>query len=463
MEIDKDKFCEICCEHYTKVRRTKITCNSLNDKGERCNARICKKCVQYYLVSEDKDPECMVCKQPYDRRFITDNLDPTFLKGALRKHEKKLIVDNEMSKMLDTQQHVQVYLEEKKQREAINTVIKERDEIIQKARLESSKKLQELEKTKKSIKKEKIQFKYPCPIDGCRGFISVKGNCGTCECKVCTNCNQIKEADHVCNPDDVASFELIKKATKPCPKCGERIQKISGCDQMWCTSLNSKGETCGCTFSWKTGEIEKGNVHNPHFYQWIKKNGGQVREPGDVVCGGLINYTLFYARLTANQQVDKLKLEHPIFMLYKKDKSRQMKNAVITLRNVLVDFHRAIGDLRYRLPHFRRTARNNEDSLNLRIQYSVNEITKEQFEKTIMRRHVEKQKTTEMLKVLELYNTVGVEQLNSMNGDVSNENILNICNTIFNLVTYINEEFIKVNKAYTGQAYKINPRFFLTR
>ena len=29
------------------------------------------------------------------------------------------------------------------------------------------------------------------------------------------------------NPDDIASFELIKKETKPCPKCGERIQKIS--------------------------------------------------------------------------------------------------------------------------------------------------------------------------------------------------------------------------------------------
>ena len=39
MEIDKDKFCEICCEHYTKVRRIKITCNALNDKGERCNEK----------------------------------------------------------------------------------------------------------------------------------------------------------------------------------------------------------------------------------------------------------------------------------------------------------------------------------------------------------------------------------------------------------------------------------------
>ena len=466
MEIDKDKFCEICCEHYTNVRRIKITCNALNDKRERCNAKICKKCVQYYLVSEDKDPECMVCKQPYDRRFITDNLDPTFLKGALKKHEKKLIVDSEMSKMLETQQHVQAYIEEKKQKTAIDKIIRERDEIIEKARIEARKKLDEIEKNKKTVKKEKIQFKYPCPIDGCRGFISVKGNCGTCECKVCTNCNQIKEIDHVCNPDDIASFELIKKETKPCPKCGERIQKISGCDQMWCTSLNDKGEPCGCTFSWRTGEIEKGNIHNPHFYQWAQKIGGQIREPGDIVCGGIINYHIFQSRLRLNKEITKLELTNPEFLKYKTIENKiptyGNANRDITPFYILINFHRAIGDLGYRLPQLRRTARNAQDNLQLRIQYSVKEITKEQFEKAIMRKHVEKQKITEVLKVLELYNTVGIEQINSIGDNISNEHIINVCNTIFNLIKYINEEFVKVNKAYTGKAYQIK-RFFLSR
>ena len=48
-----------------------------------------KKCIQYYLTTIDKEPECMKCKEPYDRRFISDHLDPTYLKGALRKHTKR--------------------------------------------------------------------------------------------------------------------------------------------------------------------------------------------------------------------------------------------------------------------------------------------------------------------------------------------------------------------------------------
>jgi hypothetical protein len=453
MEINKDKYCEICCNHYTKVRRIKITCS--------CGAKICKKCVQYFLISEDKDPQCMICKEPYDRRFISDNLDPTFLKGALRKHEKKLIVDNEMSKMLDTQQHVQAYLDQKKFNEEQAKIIKERDEIIAKARAEATEKLTMITKNTKIVKKDKVQFKYPCPIEDCRGFVSVRGNCGVCECKVCTTCNQVKQVDHECNPDDISSFELIKKETKPCPKCGERIQKISGCDQMWCTAEKVKGQPCGCTFSWRTGEIEQGNVHNPHFYQWAQRNGGQVRNPGDIVCGGILNYTIFYARLTANNELLKLKSNHVHFKTY--ESLKDFKRINVTVKNVLIDFHRGIGDLGYHLPYLRRIARANGDNLQLRIEYSVKDITQERFERSIMRKHVEKEKAIELLKVFELYNTVGIEQLNSLRDNNTTEHILKMCDTIFNLVDYINEELVKVNKAYSGKAHQISNRFILRR
>ena len=453
MELDKDKYCEICCDNYTNVRRIKLTCP--------CGAKICKKCVQYFLVNEDKEPQCMICKEPYDRRFITDNLDPTFLKGALRQHAKKLIVDSEMSKMLDTQQHVQVYLDQKKINDALALIIKERDAAILAAKLLAGEKSEALNKTKKAVKKERVSFKYPCPMEDCRGFVSVKGNCGTCECKVCTTCNQVKQVDHECNPDDTASFELIKKETKPCPKCSERIQKISGCDQMWCTAEKVKGQPCGCTFSWKSGEIEIGNVHNPHFFQWAQRNGSQVRNPGDIVCGGMLNHVIFNARLNSNKEAEHLKSSHVNFKKFSSVKS--FKNIKVNVKTVLIYFYRGIGDLGYFLPVLRRTAGNNEDSLQLRIKYSVKEITKEQFERTIMRKHVEKEKAIELLKVFELYNTVGIEQLNSLRDNCSTEHILKLCDTLFNLVDYINEELVKVNKAYSGRAYHITERFSLSR
>ena len=40
---------------------------------------------------------------------------------------------------------------------------------------------------------------------------------------------------------------------------------------------------CGTAFSFATGRVVLGHIHNPHYYEFLRRDGGEVpREPGDV-------------------------------------------------------------------------------------------------------------------------------------------------------------------------------------
>jgi hypothetical protein len=137
-------------------------------------------------------------------------------------------------------------------------------------------------------KSERREFVMKCPEEGCRGFLSSAYKCGTCEKFTCAHCLEVlgatKDDNHVCNKDTVETAKTIKSETRPCPKCGTRIFKIDGCNQMWCTM-----DGCDTAFDWVTGKVETGRNHNPHYYEWLRRTGGGVarREPGDMVCGGM--------------------------------------------------------------------------------------------------------------------------------------------------------------------------------
>ena len=78
------------------------------------------------------------------------------------------------------------------------------------------------------------KFVRKCPTEVCKGFMNEDWFCGLCDRHFCEHCNEQLGEGHTCDPDAVKTMELLKKDTKPCPKCGTMIQKLSGCAQMWC-------------------------------------------------------------------------------------------------------------------------------------------------------------------------------------------------------------------------------------
>jgi hypothetical protein len=135
---------------------------------------------------------------------------------------------------------------------------------------------------------EKKKFIRRCTRDNCQGFLSTAWKCGICEYYSCNKCfkerGKKQDDPHECKKEDLETAELIRKDSKPCPNCGEFITKSEGCDQMFCVS-------CQTPFSWNTGKIiTTGAIHNPHYYEWLKRNGQNLpRNPADVPCGGYPN------------------------------------------------------------------------------------------------------------------------------------------------------------------------------
>ena len=112
-----------------------------------------------------------------------------------------------------------------------------------------------------------------CPTQDCKGILNAEWHCILCNVDSCSSCHEIKGEEHKCDSNTVETVKMLNADTKSCPKCYTSIYKIDGCDQMWCVK-------CHTAFSWKTGAIET-KIHNPHYYEWMRKNSANGVIPRD--------------------------------------------------------------------------------------------------------------------------------------------------------------------------------------
>jgi len=231
------------------------------------------------------------------------------------------------------------------------------------------------------------KFIMSCPMDTCRGFLSTQYKCGTCQTQICSDCLTKKEEGHTCVESDKLTADMIKKETKPCPKCGTRIYKIDGCDQMYCTSQQT-GTVCGTAFSWKTGKIETGQIHNPHYYE-MARNGMNLRNVGDVQCGGIpeIGWILRMLRVLDPELSGRIARIH---------------------RRLLEHIQYTANEARQRIQSHEQEAR------KVRVTYMMGHINKEEFSTTIYRQEREHQKAVDIYHILDLISISGIEAFHAI-------------------------------------------------
>ena len=380
--------CSICIEDYkNSINRKKVSCGY-------CDYHSCVGCTQKYLLTQVVDAHCMNCRTGWNREFIDLNMSKIFRTTLWRDHKKNLILNREKAilpimqryaaafkKMEDLQKILTKYTTELTTLSSAKHIINQKistirnniiyQELTTEIEMEEYEKLnvllnesnistntyylQEMKQSKINYQyqeqvhiyndtstkkpKERKEFIFKCVKEGCRGFLSSAYKCDLCSTYVCKDCMIIKkEKDddtHVCKKEDVDTVTMIRKDTRPCPKCGIRISKIDGCDQMWCVA-----EGCGTPFSWNSGQVISGVIHNPHYYEWVRRNNGDIpRNPGDVDrCGANVNvgYHELYRILNINgiYPMDRLyfsnihrcilDIEHVRFVSYPQTRSPNM-------------------------------------------------------------------------------------------------------------------------------------------
>ena len=414
--------CPICADNYNQSTLVKVTC-----ENPTCNFECCKTCIRTYVTSTTKDPHCMECKRQYTPEFLARNLNQTWLKKQYKQHRMQLLFEREIAQIPETMPRVEQYSKLQslieKDKEYISKIAELRQQLSQ-LQIEKGINLNNINTIRRGgIIAEKREFIMPCSDPDCRGFLNTSYKCAVCNMFTCSKCHEMlgkskDNPDHVCDEEKVKSTELIKKDTKPCPSCGNRISKIGGCDQMWCPG-------CKHAFSWRTGQIDNGIIHNPHFYQWQQQAGAQAapRNPGDVVCGGLPLWTAMMRNAPLlspyfRRTIDKDDIKH--MMIEELNDGKFIEEQFLKCHTIAVklnslmsytqDIYRETGHIiNVCLREIRDNVNHLQNNETLRIEYITKKLPEEKFKTYINQRDQKRKKNTEIMHIWELFTTIAIE------------------------------------------------------
>jgi hypothetical protein len=439
--------CSICCETFNKSSRCPIECKTCEDK----NMKACQTCCKKYILDSINDPKCMVCSVEWDQEFLSDNFTKSFISKELKEHKENVLFEKQIARLSENQQDAQNFLlveQLKKQKNIINDKISELQTLIRKLNYDVRNidiSINDIINTNTNTKREN-NFMYKCPLEDCNGFLNKQYVCGICDNKICKHCfekiTDDNEDEHECDDDKKKTVEMLKKDTKPCPKCAEMIHKTEGCDQMYCIK-------CHSAFSWRTGEIETRHIHNPEYFRYLRENGEFIpRNPGDIPhngCNELPNYRAL---------IGLCRTFYPTTYETRTHKHIDHKNTIIISNMYRMKTH---------ILHIRRI-RNNELQLfennlkQLRVLYILNRIDKNTFKRKIQMIYKKYDKDQKVLNVWNLIDIVLNEYLGKIS-EISPQNIPRIqgINIIEDIILQSNKTIDFCNKAFKkiGISYNV--------
>ena len=433
-----------------------------------CEFEACRTCCQTYITT-NRIAKCMnnECEKQWTRKFLVASFTKKFINHTWKQTLETIGLEKEKALLPATQSVVEQQLE----RERISEQINEIDRLIRELYQQRANLNTAYHQGGNARTTEKKHFVRACPDEHCRGFLSTQWKCGLCDQWTCTECHVVKgpnkDSEHTCNPNDLETAKLLDKDTKPCPKCATGIYKIEGCDQMWCTQ-------CHTAFSWRTGRIET-HIHNPHYYEWQRRNNGGVapRNVGDFQCGREITH------YTARQINDKLRdmyMENNHCSKYNRHSRYHDDRAIFPSETPVMDkLTTRIDNIVRSTLHVQRVQMPTyqidpiEDNVSLRVDYLRNRISEEEFKIKIQRANKQHQKKREIGEIIHLFVQSTTDILYRVHDcvdgkpkcktppeqDVLHTQITTLLDEINTLVEYTDECFVDIATTYGCKQRKI--------
>jgi hypothetical protein len=382
--------CYICCLPYNKSNRKEVKCLF-------CDYSCCRLCYSTYLL-DIPTAKCMNCNKDHSLDFIYEvsykKFYNTYLeyRAELQYQKEKSLLPLTLSNM-ENDEYYQLEIEEKR-------LMKRLAEIRKRKRY-----LDNYDDVKEH--KQKVYIR-PCSNSDCNGYLTDDWTCGLCEYKTCSSCFTIKDNEHKCLEGDIETAKMIKKNTKSCPNCFTPIFKIDGCDQMYCV-------VCHTAFSWKTLQIEKGKIHNPEYFKYLRDNNLQNVLDRDYNEVKNQCYDIGYCQVKSIVKTNKINFPN------------------------LDNCYRLNGHIReISIPRYINNINDNDD---IRREFLLKEITEFRFKELIKQRIKKREKHDEMNNVLTMFCDMLTILFNNL--PISKSYI-----EFDNLRKYTNDKIKDINKKY---------------
>jgi hypothetical protein len=214
---------------------------------------------------------------------------------------------------------------------------------------------------------------------------------------------------------------------------------VQNCSQMFCTD-------CHTAWDWNTERVVTGVIHNPHYYEFVNRNGAGARNHADIPCGGLLDA---YDMRNMMSRLFNNNAHHYLFNIYQ---------CVMHIQ------------------HYELRNHNVEDIVvtnrSLRIKYLLNEITDAGFKAVLQQAEKKRQKAIAFRNIYQMFVDVASDIFRQMyvsysenrlrNLDVAIEFVRSNVIILNNLVEYFNENLQKIGKMYKCVYPGITPERIFT-